>query len=98
MVHDRHKPAMVGVGTPRDTPFRKNTRVLIDVLSNGADAPVMSTQAAILDPNEIVDVPETSTPKHFAKPVTGIYPFKTSHHVTVTSISNVRGVVKAVVK
>ena len=98
MVHDRHTPAMVGVGIPRDTPFRKNTRVFNDVLSKGADAPAKSTQAAILDPNDIADVPEMSTPKHFTKPVTGIYPFKTSHHVTVISISKVRGVVKAVVK
>ena len=63
---------MVGVGTPRDTPFRKNARVFIDVLVNGADAPVKSVQAAILDPNEIVDVPEGPSPKQFTKPVTGI--------------------------
>ena len=71
MVHDRHTPAMVGVGTPRDTPFRKNTRLFIDVLSNGATVPVKSTQAVVLDPNDMA-VPEGPTPKHSTNPDTGI--------------------------
>ncbi len=71
-MHDRHTPAIVGVGTPRDTPFRKNARVFIDLLSNGATAPVKSTQAVVLDPNVIADVPEGPTPKHCTNPDTGI--------------------------
>ena len=63
---------MVGDGTPLDTPVRKNARVFNLALSNGDTVPFKSTQAVVFDPNDIADVPEVPTPKHFTNPVTGM--------------------------